>query len=172
MLDDKEREQRWISFVQSIEPTISPQTVRLMGDWQRIGRGFHHLNSQSLSESGLSEAQYLVLIGLYIHEQVEDRSTLNPSEISKWRGTSRNAISSLIRGLEADGLIERRLNSDDKRKFDICLTAHGRSLVSQYAHKQFRTIGLCFNGLTPDEQKTFSELLKKIEQNIQTIKEP
>jgi DNA-binding MarR family transcriptional regulator len=167
MTFDEERRQRWVAFVQSIEPGISPQAVRLMGDWRRISHALHQIGAASLTDSGLSEAQYLVLMSLYMHEQIEGRTMLNPSEISKWRGTSRNTISSLIRGLEDDGLIERHLDDEDRRKFNICLTANGRTLVAQYAHKQFRAVGGCFNRLSPGEQETLSELLGKLNHNLE-----
>lgn len=166
MEDNEARRQRWIAFVQSIEPEISPQAVRLMGEWRRISHALHHIGEASIAGSGLTEAQYLVLMSLYIHEQVDDKAMLNPSEISKWRGTSRNTISSLIRGLEEEGLIERHLDVEDRRKFNICLTGHGRDLVSQFAHKQFGAVGGCFNRLSADEQDTLSALLAKLSQNL------
>lgn len=164
---DEEKKQRWVAFVQSIEPDMAPQAVRLMGDWRRISHALHQIGEASLAESGLTEAQYLVLMSLYMHEQIEGRAMLNPSEISKWRGTSRNTISALIRGLEADGLIERQLDDTDRRKFNICLTGNGRARVSQYAHKQFRAVGGCFNRLSDADQETLSELLSKLNQNLE-----
>ncbi len=164
---DEEKRQRWIAFVQSIEPGISPQAVRLMGEWRRIGHALHQIGEASLADSGLTEAQYLVLMSLYIHEKIEGRAMLNPSEISKWRGTSRNTISSLIRGLEENGLIARHLDDHDRRKFNICLTESGRVTVSQYAHKQFRAVGGCFNRLSDAEQETLSDLLAKLNQNLE-----
>lgn len=166
-MHDEERQQRWIAFVQSVDPGISPQAVRLVADWRRISHALHHISTASLTNSGLTEAQYLVLMSLYIHEHIESRAMLNPSEISKWRGTSRNTISSLIRGLEADGLIARHLDEQDRRKFNISLTANGRALVGQYAHKQFRAVGGCFNHLTDAEQETLSHLLRKLNHNLE-----
>jgi DNA-binding MarR family transcriptional regulator len=166
-MHDEEKKQRWVAFVQSIEPDMTPQAVLLMGQWRRISHALQQIGDASLVESGLTEAQYLVLMSLYMHEQIEGRAMLNPSEISKWRGTSRNTISSLIRGLEAEGLIERQLDDEDRRKFNICLTGNGRTLVSQYAHKQFRAVGGCFNRLSDADQEILSEILTKLSQNLE-----
>lgn len=163
---DIEKQQRWIQFVQSISPEITPQAIRLMGDWRRVSHAMHQVGEASLSNSGMTEAQYLVLMSLYIHEQIEGRAMLNPSEISKWRGTSRNSISSLIRDLESSGLIVRHLDNEDRRKFNISLTADGRAQVSQYAHKQFRTVGGCFNKLTAEEQQALADMLAKLTDNL------
>lgn len=161
-----EKQQRWIEFVQSISPGISPQAVRIMGQWRRVSHAVQQIGQASLADSGLTEAQYLVLMSLYIHEQIEGRSEMNPSEISKWRGTSRNTTSALIRGLEAAGYIQRRLDEQDRRKFNIALTAAGRDKVSQYAHMQFEIVGGCFNALSPAEQTQLGDLLAKLSHNL------
>jgi DNA-binding MarR family transcriptional regulator len=167
---NKEKEQRWIEFVRSISPEISPKAVRLMGEWRRIGYTLRQISEASVAESGLTEPQYMVLLSLYINEKIEGREMLNPSEISKWRGTSRNTISSLIRWLEDEGLISRQLDAHDRRKFNICLTEAGRVKVSQHAHKQFHIVGGCFNNLTQEEQSTLGDLLFKITANLNTAR--
>ncbi|MCP4359700.1 MAG: winged helix-turn-helix transcriptional regulator [Chloroflexi bacterium] len=164
--NDSHKQQRWIDFVQSVSPDVTPQAVRLVGEWRRFGHALRHISEASIANSGLTEAQYLVLMSLYIHENIEDGRMLNPSEISKWRGTSRNTISSLIRGLENDGLIERHLDTQDRRKFNICLTDNGRTLVSQYAHKQFSIVGGCFSKLSNQDQTELTNLLIKLKQNL------
>ncbi len=164
--DHHEHEQKWVAFLQSLDANITPQAVRLMGDMRRISHSMHQIGAASITKSGLSEAQYLVLMSLYVGEEIDGRNELNPSEISKWRGTSRNTISSLIRGLEEDGLVERHLDKQDRRKFNISLTADGRSLISKHAHLQFRTLGTSFNKLTQKEQDTLSSLLNKLNQNL------
>lgn len=164
--DHHAHEQKWIAFLQSMDANIAPQAVRLMGDMRRISHSMHQIGTASIANSGLTEAQYLVLMSLYMGEEIDGRTELNPSEISKWRGTSRNTISSLIRGLEEDGLIERHLDMQDRRKFNISLTTDGRALISKYAHLQFRTVGSSFNKLTQKEQDTLSSLLNKLNQNL------
>ena len=167
---DLEKEKRWINFVQSISPEVSPESVQILGDWRRVGHSLKQISEASVAESGLTEPQFMVLMSLYIHENIEGKNMLNPSEISKWRGTSRNTISSLIRGLEDDGLIERHLDSQDRRKFNICLSENGRERVSHYAHRQFRIVAGCFHNLTPEEKDSLRQLLAKIKDNLQTAR--
>jgi MarR family transcriptional regulator for hemolysin len=107
---------------------------------------------------------------LFFAENMGERGELNPSEISERQGVSRNTISSLIRNLEDDGLIARRLDQQDRRKFNISLTEDGRSLVSQYAREHLGHISLCFSGLTGVEQETLSQLLTKISTHVTGIK--
>lgn len=169
--EEAAHEAKWIAFMQSLQPTISPHAVRLMGDMRRVGYALQQIGQASIAESGLSHSQYQVLMNLYMQEQVHGRFQLNPSEISRHHGTSRNTISSLIRGLEKDGLIERHLDEEDRRKFNICLTDNGRSLVSKFAHEYFRIVGGCFNTLSAAETQTLSNLLAEINTNLTHAKD-
>lgn len=167
---EETKEQRWIDFVQSISPEVTPESVRLIGEWRRIGHTFRQISEASVAESGLTEPQYMVLMSLFVHENIEGKTMLNPSEISKWRGTSRNTISSLIRDLEEEGLIVRQLDINDRRKFNIGLTSDGRAKVERHAHKQFRIVGGCFSNLTPEEQSTLRDLLAKLTTNLKNAR--
>ncbi|VAW30515.1 hypothetical protein MNBD_CHLOROFLEXI01-1092, partial [hydrothermal vent metagenome] len=96
---------------------------------------------------------------------------LNPSEISERQGTSRNTISALIRSLEGQGFIERHLDHNDRRKFNICLTPAGRKKVSDHASRHVDVVGKCFSTLTSEEQNQLSQLLAKLSQQINAAKE-
>ena len=161
-LHDKERQEKWIRFVQSLSPDIDPAAVRLMDEMRLVSRAIFHLSEQSLDTAGLSMAQYRVLMHLFFAEQMGDRRELNPSEISTRQSVSRNTMSSFIRNLEDEGLVERRLDPADRRRFNISLTAAGRDLVSRHARQHLESIGHCFSALTPDEQQTMLDLLAKI----------
>ncbi len=168
---NEEKEQRWITFVQSINSEISPQAVRLIGEMRKAAYAMHHIGQASIAPSGLSHAQYMVLMSLYVGEQVDGRAELNPSEISERLGNSRNSTSSLIRGLEKDGLITRQLDENDRRKFKIRLADDGRDLVSTYSHKHISIVGGSFNQLTEAEQATLGQLLAKLTLKIEEARD-
>lgn len=163
---DAEKRQKWITFVQRLNPDIEPRAVRLMDEMRMVSHTIYLIGESSLQNTGLSFAQYRVLLSLLFSEEIEGRPELNPSEISERQGTSRNTISGLIRTLEDEGLIERRLDQNDRRKFNIRLSAAGRDLVQRHAHRHMSTIGGCFSSLTSEEQSTLSRLLKKLSLNI------
>jgi len=108
-------------------------------------------------------------MSLFLAEHHGERDDLNPSEISQLQGTSRNTISALIRHLEHDGLVERHLDDNDRRRFNISLTNRGRELVLEHARHHLTTIGGCFAALTPGEQKSLSRLLRKLGQATQSV---
>ncbi len=99
-LEDKQKREKWLHFVQSLSPDIDPKAVRLMDEMRFVSRAIHHAGEHSLTEVGLSFAQYRVLMHLFFAEHMGDRGELNPSEISERQGVSRNTMSSLIRNLE------------------------------------------------------------------------
>jgi DNA-binding MarR family transcriptional regulator len=166
-LKDEEKRQRWIAFIQTLDPTIDPQAIRLMDEFRMASKSIYHMGESSVDTAGRSFAQYRLLMHLLFAEQIGGKECLNPSELSDRQGTSRNTVSALIRSLEGDGLIERSLDPDDRRKFNIKLTENGRSLVTDHARQHFQTIGHCFGTLSPAEQTTLSQLLTKLNTQAQ-----
>lgn len=170
-LHDKERRQKWMAFVQNFHPNIDPQTIRLMDEMGFVARSLHHLREQSIEAAGLSFAQYGVLMHLFFAEQMGDHGELNPSEISERQGVSRNTMSSFIRNLEDEGLVERRLDPDDRRRFNISLTEDGRSLVATYMHDHLDTVEQCFSGLNAAERETLFTLLQKLGMHVTAVRQ-
>lgn len=170
-LHDRQKREKWIQFVQSLNPELDNKAVSLMDELGFVSRAIYHVGEQSLEEAGLSLAQYKVLMHLFFAEQMGDRGELNPSEISDRQGVSRNTISALIRNLEDTGMVERHLDPLDRRRFNISLTEDGRSLVTHYARQHLATIGDCFTGLTADEQETLYRLLRKVGTQIEAVRQ-
>ena len=162
---DKAYRQRWVQHVQELSPDINPETIRLMDKLRMVSHALYQKMEQSLDESGVSFARYRVLMLLH-HAELDGKAGLNPSEISEYQGTSRNTISALIRDLEAEALVERHLDKQDRRKFKICLTDNGRAFTKEHAHRHLKIADRCFTTLSPDEQAKLESLLEKVGQGI------
>lgn len=167
---DPERRERWKTFIQTLNPEIDSRAVRLMDEIRLVSHALYQMGENSLATVGLSYAQYRILMALFFTEQIEGRGELNPSEISERQGTSRNTVSSLIASLEDQELVERHLDRQDRRKFNISLTEAGRNLVRANVSQHFEIIGRCFSTLSGDEQETLSQLLGKLSVSIHEIK--
>lgn len=161
-LPDEERRAKWRSLTQRLSPDTDPRAIRLMEQMRLVWHTLYLIGENSLSASGLSYAQYRLLLTLFYAEELDGRSELNPSEISEKQGTSRNTISGLIRNLEQEALVERHLDENDRRKFNICLTQKGRTLVEEHNRKHTHIIGDSFSVLSEEEQEQFDQLLTKI----------
>lgn len=170
-LHDKQKRDKWIKFVQSLGPNVDSKALRLMDEVVYVSRAIYHVGGQSLDEAGISLAQYRVLMHLFFAENMGERSDLTPSEISERQGVSRNTMSALIRNLEEDGLVMRRLDPEDRRRFNISLTSAGRDRVSQYARQHLETMGHCFSALSDEEQETLFQLLAKVGQHVTAVRD-
>ena len=170
-LHDQQKRERWVRFMETMIPEIDPKAVRLLDEMGFVFRAVYHVGEQSLDESGLSHPQYRVLMHLLFAEQAGERGELNPSEISYRQGVSRNSISSLIRSLEEEGLVERRLDPDDRRRFNISLTDTGRLLVTRHARQHLTAIHHCFDVLDAAEQATLSQLMRKVSAHVVALRQ-
>ena len=163
---NRERNQKWLAMMQELNSDVDPQTLRLLERLRMVSHSLHQLGEQSLETAGLSNARFRLLMNLLMSEELDGRSELNPSEISARQGISRNTVSTLIRDLEAECLIERHLDLHDRRRFNIRLTADGRDLVRHHFAGHFRTVAGCFSALSAAEQEELNALLTTISDNI------
>lgn len=162
---------QWSAFMEASHPEINTQAAHLLDDFRLVSHQLYRLSETNLEESGLSYAQYGVLMNLRFCEWSGKCDGLNPSEISAKQGTSRNTISSLIRSLEENGLIERQLDMDDRRRFNIHLTDAGREKTIHQSSDHVELINQLFAVLTTEEMEIFSTLLEKLSQRARILKE-
>jgi len=136
---DPERRVKFLVFAQELNPDIDPESLRLMDSLRKTSHAVYRAGEDSLAEAGISYARFRLLMHLLFAEEIDGRSELNPSEISEKQGISRNTVSSLIRELENEELIDRHLDKKDRRRFKIRLTENGR-LRSNTALHQFNCL--------------------------------
>ena len=166
-MPDAEKREKWMAFVRELNPEVDPRALRLMDELRAVSHALHQLGEQSVATTGLSYARMRLLLGLMFAQEIEGREYgLNPSEISERQGTSRNTISSLIRDLEKEGLIQRTLDPHDRRRWNIQLTERGLDLVRNHISHLLLTIARCFDVLDAHEQEQLSGYLVRIGQAV------
>lgn len=166
-----EQRNRWMDFLTTIHPESDPQTARLMDEFYVAYRQISQLMETSFERDDVSFPQFRVLMHLFFCEWIGSCDGLNPSEISEHQGTRRNTISALIRGLEDEGLVERQIDPEDRRRFNIRLTPAGRQKVLDRTSGHLQMINTLFETLSPEEIKTFTSVLHKLNAHSQTLKE-
>lgn len=157
-------------FIKDMNPDIEPESLELMDSMRQVSHALRQIGENSLMSAGMSYARYRLLLGLHFSAEIDGREGLHPSEISERQGTSRNTISSLIRDLEDEGMIVRRLNKEDRRKFNIILTPEGQELVQEHASKHMRMVAQCFDSLTAEEKQQLRHILDKVAANLDTVR--
>ena len=168
---DPQRAEQMLAFAESLYAAGDPRAMRLMDQLRRVSHQMYRLGEASLNDAGFSSAQYRVLMSLLFDEWLGNHDGMNPSEISEQQGTGRNTVSALIRSLEEDGLIERRLDQSDRRRFNIGLTEDGRQRVRQQANRYMQFADGIFAAFTTEEMEAFSAMLQKLNHCAQSIKE-
>ncbi len=73
----------------------------------------------------------LTRLGATVLAGVGDEGVVTPSDLAAYVGITRPAMSRLLRGLEARGLIERAASGGDGRQIEVALTVAGRAALAQ-----------------------------------------
>lgn len=111
--------------------------------------------SQLQRETGLSEADYEVLVNL--SEAPDGR--LRPSELGGATLWEKSRISHHVTRMEARGLVERRPCPTDKRGALVVLTPAGRSAIERAAPTHVEHVRAAFiDVLTPAQLDALAEI--------------
>ena len=116
----------------------------------------YDLESRVHRPAGWSWSAFRALFTLWISGPLE------PSRLAETSGMSRQAVSSLVKTLEADGLIERAAAEHDARSVVLSLTPNGsRRLEQVFREHNGREVDWAA-ALAPDERETMIRLLGKL----------
>lgn len=140
--------------------------INLFFTLQRVAHLSRLLERKYDDEDDVSGPRWRLLMFLYMHERLGHVHGITPTILSKTQHVSKNTISALLRGLEAQGLIERRLDADDLRAFRIQLTDPGREYISSNAPDRLRHLNGFGSGLDLQEQEQFKKLLEKLQASL------
>ncbi len=170
-VSDSETAEQLKAFYKAFFSGGNPRSARLVEQFRHVSHQMYRLGEASLNESGLSYAQYRTLMLLFFEEWRGNCGGMNPSKISERQGTGRNNISALVRGLEEDGLVERRLDEDDRRRFNIVLTDEGRQRVRQLAALHMKSMDALFAAFSDEEMETLRALLTRLNASAESCLE-
>ena len=125
----------------------------------RISRHF----MQVRRHNGLTPGEFGVLWTI----EKSEHQALHPAEISKRMGITRPSLTPVLRDLEAQGLVQCRIDSSDGRRYLVEITDKCR----EFRIKQINRHKLLFDQLIGNlDQKELEDLLRilhKIEANLQ-----
>src|SRR5690606_14801932 len=107
---------------------------------------------------GLSRARLGVLLWL----EASGEAGLRPAELADRLGVSRATISSLLDGLERDGLVARRADPDDGRARRVVATRAGRARARAIAPVHAARLAAVTRTLEPAERAQLRALLDKL----------
>jgi len=132
----------------------------------RAANTYDTILNRMVRASDLSGPRWRLLVRLRSDEMRHGPCGLSPTYLSKCQDVSKNTISSLLRGLEEQGLVERALDPSDLRAFRIRLSSAGRAIVRGSAAQRFQELNELLAGLTAAERSELIELLDKLYRSL------
>lgn len=111
-----------------------------------------------LSEVGLSLAKLAAL-----HHLSEAGESLPLGQLAERLACVKSNVTQLVDRLEADGLVSRAADANDRRSRLAVLSATGREAYARGRQIQQQAERELFAALTPDESAKLHELLAKLE---------
>ncbi|MGC9158895.1 MAG: MarR family winged helix-turn-helix transcriptional regulator [Terracidiphilus sp.] len=88
----------------------------------RAARRFESLAARLLASDGLGFLEGLILAALFF----ESPRRVMPSQLAATFSTTRGNVSHSVSSLEAKGLLQRRINPEDARAYQLSLKPQGR----------------------------------------------
>ncbi|MCI8771204.1 MAG: MarR family transcriptional regulator [Lachnospiraceae bacterium] len=87
---------------------------------------------------------------------------LTISEISEKTSLAKNTISVVINGMVNKGIVEKKINSQNRRQTIVSLTEYAKSLQAKYEAVSQQMNTLFYQGFSDREQKQFEQYLARI----------
>jgi DNA-binding MarR family transcriptional regulator len=139
-----------------MDQDIKPTTLKLM----RAFREFHKSGWQERSIAGCKPSEIRVLFCIK-HGMKPGASAMKVSEISKLLRVTSPTVTQLLKGLEADGFIERHVDPLDRRAVEIKLSQKGETFTRQAMEAFTSSMDGLVKYLGEEQSNQLAELLAK-----------
>ena len=83
-------------------------------------------------------------------------------EISEQTSLAKNTVSVVINGMVNKGIVERNINSANRRQTIVSLTEYAKSLQDRYEAVSWQMNALFYRGFSEKEQEQFEQYLVRI----------
>jgi DNA-binding MarR family transcriptional regulator len=162
-----EQQQILCDFILRVSPEADPANIRLFGLLMETRTQLVQATEKRLAAAGLTWAKLRLLMHLAKQEYLAGSSGVQPSELSEMQDISRNTVSALINGLEAEGLVTRELHGRDRRKYVIRLTPGGREMLRARLGNHLKFVSQCFDSFNLSERDLLLDLLVRLNTNLE-----
>jgi DNA-binding MarR family transcriptional regulator len=120
-----------------------------------LWRASHTGTAEALDSIGLTTAQFAVL------NIVGGRDATIQQQLSSDMDTDPSAMVKLINGLEEAGLVERRRRPNDRRAWEVAITAKGRRTLVRARRLATEVEEKVLGGLGPNDRRQLLTLLRR-----------
>lgn len=134
-----------------------PTSQKLMRAFMQFEKSSWH--QRSIAGCKPSEIKVLFCIKRSMRPDVP---TMKVSDISKFLHVTSPTVTQLIKGLEANGLVERHIDQTDRRAIDIQLTEKGEIVTQQAANDFYCSFKGLIEYLGEEQSNQLADLLSKV----------
>ena len=120
------------------------------------------LSSEVCDRYELTQMEYDILMFLYNNPQHN-----TAADIVRYRKSTKSHVSTSLKVLEEKGLIERRIDKDNKKRVEIYILDSADDIIKDGIRVQKQFAKDMFNGLTDDEIALCKQIFKKICNNAE-----
>ena len=121
--------------------------------------------SRQLSRFHMSQGRFTVLILLNRKPELP----LTPADLADRAGVTRATMTGLLDGLEADGLVTRTGQTEDRRRISVSLTPKALDVLGELMPVYFRMVKLTVSRLSEEERDLLDSLMRKLEQGLSVV---
>jgi len=122
-----------------------------------------HLGRQVTNHSGISGAEYVVLVAL----SELSAPSVNLNRLATGLGWEISRMSHQVSRMDEAGLVKKTKNLEDSRCFDVSITAKGRNIAEAAIPLQSKEINHCFSEvLTQAQMKALIEISEAISSHM------
>jgi DNA-binding MarR family transcriptional regulator len=125
--------------------------------------------AQSFEETQLVPLEFAVMA--YINGDVGEPG-IDQASLAARMGIDRNSTSLLVAGLQAKGLLETRVNAEDRRSRSLWLTRRGERLYLRLQPISYADQLGILNPLKPSEREVFLDLLVRVIEGNRALARP
>jgi DNA-binding MarR family transcriptional regulator len=146
-------------------PNMNPSALKTCAGLMRTGSDMLATFERFLSQIGLSQGRFLTLIVM----NRTPSEAINPSTLADKLGVTRATMTGLLDGLRKQGLIERQIHPEDRRKVGVLLTDSGHRTLDKILPDYYRRFAKLTTYLDEGERQTLISLLKKVNQGLLSV---
>jgi DNA-binding MarR family transcriptional regulator len=143
--------------------------VQAIADFTRLLRAATDISSALdglLAKHGLLQGRWWVLVLL----ARQDDHASSPSDLADKAGVTKATMTGFIDGLEREGLVTRMMDSTDRRKFLISLTAAGQAKLDAVMPDYYTSIHALMNVLNSTQRQVTLESVELLAAHLEVMK--
>lgn len=120
--------------------------------------------------SDLNMTELVVMRGLEENCPYSDNN-ISISEVQDGLHITKSAISQMMNSLEKKGFIQRKIDTEDRRKIVVTLTKAGKDILKETKESANQNLDKIISNLGDDNTKQFIELLNQVSDIAEELKE-